>query len=652
MDRRTALIAFALLLFSQLAFSAPIASCARQGESCATLPCCTGSCVSGVCTAPPPPTQVTCQINPSYSYLDVVADPAGGLLTTSVYEIQGDYNKVRIKGALVYRVTLRTNIGPTSTSSVCYDVTDANGNIDFPYNPTDRGCTDYWFIYCPDAGRTLESQERCLQGTPLKDADIQNPNIPACRPGATGTATSRTDTLLSQNEFYYCNVNPNAGGMTELCWPLMILFGLLVGASFAAGKNPFQAFDFTAPRMSRGRQYTMRTKQMSFDAMTYGYGSDSATAKRDKNGKILEQGLLSRGLGTVANTTTNLLGLGGSGWLAKLMGAKTSTKDDKDKEKLKKIQKESTTGMKEITKTTGTGYVIPPEEQQRQQRVLSGKDHPENLIGVDIKGGLRKISAVREMYNKKIEGKTNAQIKEMTRKERRESKDKILSDIKKNLNFSTVDNAFDTTRSLGNMFLRFAGLGGLNWLLPRGGALWNITMWANFARNPTLLPYGLNAFAESIETAKASVGIGLLKAFNASHTNDIFILAKLIDSGEKDKEGNTIWLVAYLDKEGKSMVYDPRTDGSTTMSPRMQPLNEADLGYVQLSIKDGKVTASNISAEDWSGMKRNQQRYIDQVVTIRDQQQAPKLFGNDDKVKFRKLKTRKEELKAMLGFVV
>jgi len=49
----------------------------------------------------------------------------------------------------------------------------------------------------------------------------------------------------------------------------MLILGLLLGASFAVGKNPLAAFDLSSPRMQRGRQYTPRVQNKSFDLLGY-----------------------------------------------------------------------------------------------------------------------------------------------------------------------------------------------------------------------------------------------------------------------------------------------------------------------------------------------------------------------------------------------
>lgn len=63
--------------------------------------------------------------------------------------------------------------------------------------------------------------------------------LPVCQTGAPSLATA---------------------GVTSstLCLPLVLLLGLLAAAMYVQGKNPLAAFDFSSPRVTGGRPYTMR----------------------------------------------------------------------------------------------------------------------------------------------------------------------------------------------------------------------------------------------------------------------------------------------------------------------------------------------------------------------------------------------------------
>ena len=222
-----------------------------------------------------------CPVSPIRSYMDITLDPANKEAKVFVYNITGNYGKTGLPGALI----IKADLSDLSDIKLCYDATDGAGWAAFPYDPNVEGCLDYWFIFCPlnDAPTDLTQRQMCLNGSSLQEDDIL-PNIDPCDTGSSG-ATPYSEYLPSHNELYFCNQVPKDFG--PLCWPLMLIFGLLVGASFALGRNPFQAFDFSSPRMGRGRQYTTRVQQKSFDLLGYAFAAQSAADTAGKAGGFL-----------------------------------------------------------------------------------------------------------------------------------------------------------------------------------------------------------------------------------------------------------------------------------------------------------------------------------------------------------------------------
>lgn len=213
---------------------------------------------------------LACPVNPIRSNMDVTLDEVGGLAEVLVYNISGNYIKTGLPSALV----IRSDLSELGNIQLCYGVTDAAGKATFVYDPNYNGCLDYWFVFCPlgDAASSLQSRQQCLNGSALPSTLIQNA-IPACAGGG-GTAINHIEHLPSHNELYFCNQAPR--DFSALCWPLMIIFGTLIGASFLLGRNPFQAFDLSAPRMGRGKVYTARVQQKSFDFLGYVMATDKA----------------------------------------------------------------------------------------------------------------------------------------------------------------------------------------------------------------------------------------------------------------------------------------------------------------------------------------------------------------------------------------
>lgn len=212
-----------------------------------------------------------CPDTPVRSSMDITLDPENKLASVFVFNISKNYNKSPIANALIFRVNM-TNL---SGINFCYDATSDGseeqvGWADFPYDPNVSGCMDFWFIFCPQyhgAGGepTQEDKEMCLGGTSLQPSDITKA-MPPCGAGALVPIDYSAKYLPSHNELYICNQVPR--DFAPLCWPLMLIFGTLVGASFALGRNPFQAFDFSSPKLSRGKQYTMRVQQVNLDALS------------------------------------------------------------------------------------------------------------------------------------------------------------------------------------------------------------------------------------------------------------------------------------------------------------------------------------------------------------------------------------------------
>ena len=262
-------------------------------------------------------TNPLCPINPSPSYLDVTTEPPSGpgsIVSTYAYNISSeDYIKNGLSGALIIVVNQTDKTSP----SLCYGVADSEGWTNFTYDSTLNGCTDYWFIFGP-LGRAVtdsDARQTCLNGTGLSQALI-NSDMPECGSGPASPSPALSNYLPSHNQFYLCTEKPE--NYAGLCWPLMLIFALLVGADFAMGRNPFQAFDFSAMRMNRGRQYTMRTQQKSMDLTSLVMAVDKATdtASGGKGGVITGTlgNLVSKGMGAglEALGISDQAGMGGS----------------------------------------------------------------------------------------------------------------------------------------------------------------------------------------------------------------------------------------------------------------------------------------------------------------------------------------------------
>jgi len=229
-----------------------------------------------------------CPENLGPSYMDVLLEPPNGSSSqvgTFLYNISGDFIKTPISGGFIILVNQTDITSPV----LCYEVTDSQGEANFTYDSGMDGCVDYWFIFCPQnivapgqAGVT--ARELCLNSTKMQNP-LPSVVIDKCSGGPTvSDDTLSSQYLLSHNQFYQCNRRPKS--YAGLCWPVLLILGILMGASFMEGKNPLAAFDLSSPRMSRGRQYSMRTQQKSFDAMSAVTAFDKMRATASGKNKV------------------------------------------------------------------------------------------------------------------------------------------------------------------------------------------------------------------------------------------------------------------------------------------------------------------------------------------------------------------------------
>ena len=243
--------------------------------------CCSGICTRHVCQ----PNE--CDTIPTIrSFTDITLDPDHSVMSVFVYDQNATtYVKTPIPDALLFMV----NLTDKQNIRLCYTKTGADGKLAYPYNPKFPGCLDNWFIFCPlgDAATNSVSRYRCLNSTHLSDS-LLAPNTDVCPNGTASAATSYPDHILSHNELYFCNKVPR--DYAPLCWPLMLILGLLLGASFAVGKNPLQMFDMSSPRLARGRQYSARVQNKSFDLLSYAMGAASGAMSVKSDVKSIQTG--------------------------------------------------------------------------------------------------------------------------------------------------------------------------------------------------------------------------------------------------------------------------------------------------------------------------------------------------------------------------
>ncbi|MBM3229692.1 hypothetical protein FJZ26_04640, partial [Candidatus Parvarchaeota archaeon] len=179
--------------------------------------------------------------------------------------------RVPLAGEPIY--VIKRNPNDNSITSICKDKSDAQGKISTTFDPNAANCTQFTFLHCIDSTsdwllRDCISNESVRRIDPSYVVQISNPpyalfqRIPSCS-GAAYTLPLPKNYSSAVAETQYCNPN-KASAKEALCWPILLIFGLLVGAMFAIGRNPLHSFDLSAPRFDRGRQYQMRNMNVSF----------------------------------------------------------------------------------------------------------------------------------------------------------------------------------------------------------------------------------------------------------------------------------------------------------------------------------------------------------------------------------------------------
>ncbi|MEM4633596.1 MAG: hypothetical protein QW275_00390, partial [Candidatus Anstonellaceae archaeon] len=319
-----------------------------------------------------------CPLNPEPAYLDIILEPPSGpnsIVTTYVYNIsKEDYVKNGISGALIIVVNQTDMANP----NLCYGVTDSEGWANFTYNSDFDGCTNYWFIFCPqpDALSNLAARQTCLNGTGISQSLINAPLNRRCDKGSATPSAATRNYLPAHNQFYVCTQQQKT--YAGLCWPLMLIFGLLLGANFLLGRNPFASFDFSAIRLSRGRQYTMRAQQRSLDFASLLMAAVSAS----------ETFTGGRGLQTLLKEATSSLGKeisGGKGEGENAAGnlgkEKNATETQTNQQPNNNVQGR---GMVETAQgaTGNLGQLSQNSNAQSQQSNSSGQPGSQDLITI------------------------------------------------------------------------------------------------------------------------------------------------------------------------------------------------------------------------------------------------------------------------------
>lgn len=260
-----------------------------------------------------------CEVPPTVrTYVSAEVDEAQHVIVVSAYNETIDVNGRLVRmpipnGLLVVMQRDSVRGGGGQEYETCKALTgisgETEGKIVLGYEPPTGDVTRsaYTFTFCPVINNATMLSECAAVPDPnnygqalvWRDqyGDPRYPwrdnRIPPCA-GVGGTPYNYPQMLPSRGEVYL--ENEQSPDVAQLCWPLMLIAGLLVGAMFASGKNPMGAFDFSSPRMSRGKQYQMRAQSKSFDVVSTVFAAKnisslSATSKQAykvEGGKVMD----------------------------------------------------------------------------------------------------------------------------------------------------------------------------------------------------------------------------------------------------------------------------------------------------------------------------------------------------------------------------
>lgn len=138
--------------------------------------------------------------------------------------------------------------------------TGADGKATFDYREYRDGCQEMTFFYCPfKLGCGFDA---CMQALHINGTYDDLYSIPD---GNGVSFVMPVDFEMPKflpaapQSVNYCP--PARASLPAFCFPLAIIFALLVGALHLSGKNPLMGFDMSAPRPGRHLRYAARARQ-------------------------------------------------------------------------------------------------------------------------------------------------------------------------------------------------------------------------------------------------------------------------------------------------------------------------------------------------------------------------------------------------------
>ncbi|MEW6036075.1 MAG: hypothetical protein AB1529_05660 [Candidatus Micrarchaeota archaeon] len=168
---------------------------------------------------------------------------------------------------------------------------NGSGIARFSFDNWAGSCHDYRIFYCHATSGC--SFDKCFESVGLNNTELgvsSIDDIPLAESGFPGGGAQEPYQILPTYANYrFCPPPPPIGSSTPVfCLPLIGIFTLLVGSLYLSGRNPFAAFDFSAPRMGKYIRYTARGRGFGFDLVSIASAAVT-TASIAKNPKAMAE---------------------------------------------------------------------------------------------------------------------------------------------------------------------------------------------------------------------------------------------------------------------------------------------------------------------------------------------------------------------------
>ncbi|GEM_PF-1393049 len=192
-------------------------------------------------------------------------------ITTVTMGVQAADERYPVEGATIFAYVYDRDGFETDK---CRMYTDSSGTAEFDFSGIPEctggdGCTMRFIFCCPNPG------QGCLIASCLDEPITDYTDFPMCADYSGGIWPEAATVDGSEEPLfpaYTETVRPpeevviGTAFEFDLCFPVLVIFGFLAAAMFAAGRNPFSAFSIYTPRYTRGAERAISARGFSIDA--------------------------------------------------------------------------------------------------------------------------------------------------------------------------------------------------------------------------------------------------------------------------------------------------------------------------------------------------------------------------------------------------